>query len=253
MAKYKSENKKHIIRQRVLAIVALVGLFACGLMVGFAVNGAKKISSKISQVVNVVEDYSLPQRNCAAVEKVLEARLYEETDRSDCGTFIENVRTYKELITKGCPENQNKYIELKNRSFALANAVCAEYVLNDSGIFDNNTKSTCEKIRGEMLERVDWSADDFWEHMQNAKTYAVIAERGCANEAEHYRDLAEQELAIARAVIDDNLSEQDTIDVIETYKRIQMQAAAEEVFEKMKKLTNPTIDFILQVEKIINE
>jgi hypothetical protein len=32
-----------------------------------------------------------------------------------------------------------------------------------------------------------------------------------------------------------------------------MQAAAEEIFETAKKLTNPAIDFILEVEKIINE
>ncbi len=32
-----------------------------------------------------------------------------------------------------------------------------------------------------------------------------------------------------------------------------MQQDAEEIFNKAKKLTNPAIDFIMQVEKIINE
>jgi hypothetical protein len=32
-----------------------------------------------------------------------------------------------------------------------------------------------------------------------------------------------------------------------------MQMAAEEVFETVKKLTNPAIDFVLEIERIINE
>ena len=65
--------------------------------------------------------------------------------------------------------------------------------------------------------------------------------------------MAKQELEIARALEDDKFDNDDTIEVVETYKRINMQAAAEEIFETAKKLTNPAIDFILEVEKIINE
>lgn len=255
MTKYKSENKKHIVYQRVLAIVALAGLFACGLMVGFAVNGAKKISSKISQIKTAVEN-TLPDKTCAAVEKVLEAKLHEETEDTSCEEFWDNQFVYADLVKRGCPENQDKYRALYDRNNSLIGASCSDeylqYLRQRSGIMDS-ASSTCEKIRDEMLGFVDAHANGFNGHMQNAKTYAVIAERGCASEAEHYKELAEQELAVARAVTDDNLSERDTIDVIETYKKIEMQAAAEEVFEKMKKLTNPAIDFILQVEKIINE
>ena len=65
--------------------------------------------------------------------------------------------------------------------------------------------------------------------------------------------MAQQELEIARALQDDKFSEDDTIEVVETYKRLNMQAAAQEIFDVAKKLTNPAIDFILEVEKIINE
>ena len=74
-----------------------------------------------------------------------------------------------------------------------------------------------------------------------------------AENAQKYHDMAKQELAIARALQDDEFAEPDTIEVVETYKRLNMQAAAEEIFETAKKLTNPTIDFILAVEQIINE
>ena len=60
-------------------------------------------------------------------------------------------------------------------------------------------------------------------------------------------------MEIARAIDDDKFDRDETIEVVETYKRIHMQNAANEIFEKAKKLTDPTIDFIIQVEKIINE
>ena len=41
--------------------------------------------------------------------------------------------------------------------------------------------------------------------------------------------------------------------LVETYKRLQMQAEAIRMIEKAKKLTNPAIDFIIQLEKIIEE
>ena len=81
-----------------------------------------------------------------------------------------------------------------------------------------------------------------------------MSERGCAENSAKYVELAKQELEIARALEDDRFDNGETIiEVVETYKRLNMQAAAEEIFETAKKLTNPAIDFILEVEKIINE
>jgi hypothetical protein len=80
-----------------------------------------------------------------------------------------------------------------------------------------------------------------------------MSERGCPENAKKYADLAKKELDIARGVSDDHFNESETVDIIEIYKRLDMQAAAQEVFDMAKKLTNPTIDFILQVEKILNQ
>ena len=53
---------------------------------------------------------------------------------------------------------------------------------------------------------------------------------------------------------DDNLNqERESVEIVETYKRLQMQAEAMRMIEKAKKLTNPAIDFIIQLEKIIEE
>ena len=66
--------------------------------------------------------------------------------------------------------------------------------------------------------------------------------------------MAKKEIDIARALNDDNLNnEYEATEIVETYKRLQMQAEAEKMLEKAKKLTNPAIDFIIQLEKIIEE
>ena len=116
-------------------------------------------------------------------------------------------------------------------------------------------KKTCTLIEESLLVRIP-QGDEFAssnDRIERAKIYANLSERGCAENSQKYHDMAKQELAIARALKDDKFSEYDTVEVVETYKRLNMQAAAEEIFETAKKLTNPAIDFILEVERIINE
>jgi hypothetical protein len=116
-------------------------------------------------------------------------------------------------------------------------------------------KQTCTLIEESLLVRLP-NGDEFAtseDRIYRAKIYANLSERGCAENAQKYHDLAKQELAIARALSDDEFSQHETVAVVETYKRLNMQAAANEIFETAKKLTNPAIDFILEVEKIINE
>lgn len=115
--------------------------------------------------------------------------------------------------------------------------------------------STCQQIES-LLSRRLWNEDtDISDnHIDNAKIYANLSERGCPENSQKYVDLAKQELEIARALEDDDVSHQrETIEIVETYKRLRMQNAAQEILDKAKKITNPAIDFIIELEKIINE
>ena len=168
----------HSRRQRFWGIVALAGLFFCGLFVGMAVN-------KPTSLV--------------------------------CPESSDGLQSNAEVIATTEPVD-----------------VCAE-------------------IERLLARHLPVASDDVDTRIDRAKIYATMAERGCPENAATYVELARQELDIARAIEDDDFSHEETIDVVETYKRLHMQAAAEEIFEKAKKLTNPAIDFILQVEKIINE
>lgn len=112
------------------------------------------------------------------------------------------------------------------------------------------TCAVIEEVLTEQLPAADGNADN---RIMRAKIFANLSERGCAENSQKYVEMAKQELEIARALEDDEFDQGETIEVVETYKRLNMQAAAEEIFETAKKLTNPAIDFILEVEKIINE
>ena len=135
------------------------------------------------------------------------------------------------------------------------NKVCEPVVAQNDESFEyaDDGQSACMEIERLFLRRLPGASDNVDARIDRAKIYASLAERGCPENSAAYVELARQELDIARAIEDDEFSHQETIDVVETYKRLHMQAAAEEIFEKAKKLTNPAIDFIIQVEKIINE
>lgn len=115
----------------------------------------------------------------------------------------------------------------------------------------------CEKIETVLLRKIDcMDADclDSEDYIEDAQIYANLSERGCPEHSQQYKMLAKQNLELARALNDDNLNDvEESVEIVETYKRLQMQAEAERMIEKAKKLTNPAIDFIIQLEKIIEE
>ena len=116
------------------------------------------------------------------------------------------------------------------------------------------TEKNCEKIENLLNGQIDRGmALDANTHIDNAKIYANLSERGCPENSQKYVDLAKQELEIARALEDDEMDHEETIEVVETYKRLKMQSAAQEILDKAKKITKPAIDFIIELEKIINE
>ena len=288
----KSDKKISVVHtpmQRFLGILALGALFACGLMVGMGVGKksentiqwserecnsfksdlkealrSEKVSAeKIEElkktytefcgnlekeepkpVVNEVKKVDESKKPCQIIEEMLLEQLEPEG-----APYIElheqNVRIYEKLVMNGCSENQMKYHKRIQREQEFIKAL-GETV---------STKETCRQIEDSLLGRLPYadSQTDAETRIVRAKIYANLSERGCAQNSARYVDLAMQELEIARALEDDRFDDYETIEVVETYKRLKMQDAAKEILETMKKLTNPAIDFILEVEKIINQ
>lgn len=138
---------------------------------------------------------------------------------------------------------QNKHI--KTKVVATQSEAQSEYI--------EEPQNACVEIERILLQRLPDETDNASDRIERAKLFAIAAERGCPENSDAFVEHARLELDIARAIENDEFNHEETIEVVETYKRLHMQAAAEEIFEKAKKLTNPAIDFILQVEKIINE
>ncbi len=213
----KTEQRKN----RVYGIIGMVGVFLVGAIFGYIINGSEHVNRSMMS-------------------------------RQDC-------RDIGEHIVLAARNNQPDLIEQLNK-------VYSENCLNrDFGQPKPQPKpkveerklpdTTCGKIEMLLTNRLYHDGNpDAEAHIDNAKIYANLSERGCPENSEKYKALAKQELEIARALNDDNLQDrEDSVEIVETYKRLQMQAEAERMIEKAKKLTNPAIDFIIQLEKIIEE
>jgi len=208
-----NESKKY----RVYGVIGMVGVFLIGVLVGFILNGTDRPNNSI-----------MTKEQC----EQLSAKM---------GWAVTNNR-YEEIgqLNKIYSEN------CLGRNFEQPQQKVEEQKLQ---------KTTCEKIESLLVERLlPVDASDSESHVENAKIFATLSEKGCPENTEDYKTLAKQELEIARALNDDSLTnEHESVEIVETYKRLQMQAEAERMIEKAKKLTNPAIDFIIQLEKIIEE
>lgn len=214
----KAEYKKY----RLYGTIGMVGLFLVGMIVGLGVH-----------TNTVIKHSVMNEAQCRTIYR----RMDDAIKYSNYDSF--------EKLSKMFAANCSAY----NFDNATDEGVQASIPENKM------PEATCGKIEVLLTEGLTPLNSVFsGEHIDNAKIYANLSERGCPENSEKYKMLAKQELEIARALNDDNLNyEEDATKIVETYKRIQMQQEAERMIEKAKKLTNPAIDFIIQLEKIIEE
>ncbi|MBQ3784887.1 MAG: hypothetical protein II843_00640 [Alphaproteobacteria bacterium] len=206
-------------KNRVYGVIGMVALFLIGGLVGYVINGADHV-------------------NRSGMSK------------NDC-------RNIASEIVAAAKNNQPDLIEQLNKVYSM-NCLERRFVQPKAKARFETIKisgTSCERIEKLLTSRLESGEDnDAESHIDNAKIYANLSERGCPENSQKYKEMAKQELEIARALNDDILKDkEDSIEIVETYKRLQMQQEAERMIEKAKKLTNPAIDFIIQLEKIIEE
>ncbi len=210
-----NEYKKY----RLYGIIGMVTVFLMGALVGFILNGSDRTNHSI-----------MTKAQCEKLsEKMSDAIWYNR---------YEEIGQLNKIYSENCLGRNFNEPKPQPR------------------MEEKSPETTCGKIESLLLERLaPVNESDSEAHVYNAKIYANLSERGCAENSEKYKELAKQELEIARALNDDNIQNdpEESVEIVETYKRLQMQAEAERMIEKAKKLTNPAIDFIIQLEKIIEE
>ncbi len=222
----------------------------------FAANcgGYVPAAPKMAKPVKV-EDKDLS--TCERIEQLLTSRLFPE-DSMNVLDHAQNVKTYGELENNGCPENKEKWMELKSRAYQIG-TVLNEEELNE--ILRNVDVAPCKEIERAVESEINHSCENWGSvegkvdcFLNNAKIYSSLEQKGCPKNRGQYRQLALQQIEIATALQDESeMSQEDVESVIDTYKKLEMQAQAKQVLDKVQKLTDPAIDFIIQMEKIINE
>ncbi len=217
MKKTLSENYT---KNRIYGIVGMVALFLTGAIFGYIINGS-----------NYVNRSMMTEQQC----QTLTLKLSNAINNSR----YDEIETLTKIYSENC----------LNRVFPKQ----AEEEKIERPQVPETTCGQIERILTERLYNVD--NPDAEAHIDNAKIYANLSERGCPENSEKYKELAAQELEIARALTDDNIEQnkREATEMVETYKRLQMQAEATKMLDKAKRLTNPAIDFIIQLEKIIEE
>lgn len=167
------------VRHKVLAVLALIGLFSCGLMLGLSVNKCAVVTPDAANAtVPQLAQAQAPQQKpaCEVIERILKERLYPESATA-AGSHFDNAEIYTRLVEKGCPENADAFKAAALREIEIATA------------------------------------------LQPAEA----------------------------------MGEYETEIVIDAYKKADMQREAQMFFDKVRKLTDPAIDFILKMEQVINE
>ncbi len=113
----------------------------------------------------------------------------------------------------------------------------------------------CARIEDLLLARIGpETSQETGQHLYNAYVYSTLAQKGCPEHTNSFKEMAVREIEIATALQDESeFDANETEIVIDAYKKMEMEAHARQFLDKIQRLTNPAIDFILQMEAIINE
>lgn len=210
---------------KIWAAVALAGLFTCGLFLGLSYNG----SNENNRVALGVEE-------CDAIAQ----EIINITKMGATSETVETLRELNEAYSNGCA---GRLVIIEKETVEPKTTEHPEII------------ATCSRIEQLLKERLNpETSTDFYAHLYNAETYSTLAEKGCSENADMYKSLALREIEIATALRPEETMEENSVEVvIDTYKKLDMQKEAQVFLDKIEKLTDPAIDFILKMEKIINE
>jgi len=265
----------HTRAQRFWGMVALACLFICGVMVGTGLNTPKE------EPVAIAENLLLSPENISFSD-VAVGSVYERNVRISAPAPVKIVALRQ---SKDVPEmniettcvaqeildpSQGCMLEITyapttetyaGNNVLIVDWMSADGVVHNTGIVIGysasrkvaNPDRVCEHVENAMLARLpeEYATLPYEERIVRAQIYASLSERGCPENSETYVDKAEQELAIARALTDDEFDDIEEVEVAETYERLH--AVADQILDTAKKLTTPAIDFVVEVEKVINE
>ena len=239
-------------KHKIMSAVALAGLFACGVILGALIWGVAPARDAIAEEENPTAVVNpLPEEPCAALEILISKDLIPDDKINSSNDAYDHARQaglYENLAANGCPDNKEMYSQKAKYHMEIAQG------LNPYEYGVSTDARVCEKIEQELKRWLCINCDGVDRHLDNATTYAKLAERGCAENRGDYKQKALAEIEIATALSDaEKMSNNQVREVVETYKKLEMQEQARQIINKIQLLTDPAIDFIIQMQKIIEE
>ncbi|MDR0741464.1 MAG: hypothetical protein LBF28_01690 [Rickettsiales bacterium] len=205
-------------------IVALL-LLAVGIAIGWLVFGAPRGN---------IERIGFTSEQCGDLSSQI---LYSSADDA------EKIKIFKEVYSENCA---GRFAKIKIPKPKLERTSEPEEKLS---------QENCVAVEKVLKQRI-YIGDDSTDpdhYTDRAQVYANLVVRGCPENADGYKKLALRDIEIAQALRDGYYRDYEIKRIIDTYKKLNMKAEAERMFENMKKLTSPAVDFILQVEKIFED
>jgi len=251
-------------RQKVWAWVLLIGIFGCGVMTGLSPLGQRvvytpdtAVSGGEKSLENIVASDPEPKEACQINEKVLKSRLIMEIDDRDPNAFNKhqsNMLIYKRLFDTGCSENRDYFLDMVGNERTYMSAI--------TGVEKKKSESVerpCREIESALSRRIISNCEGHQYvsecHLNNAEVFSKLAEDGCEENMELYRKNALDELQIAEGVRINasDVNPREIRSTINTYKKLQMRGEARRYLNKVEKLVDPGIDFMLELQRIIEE
>ncbi|MDR2413314.1 MAG: hypothetical protein LBD50_03855 [Rickettsiales bacterium] len=222
--------------------IALAALFAAGITTGIYWNHGK----------SAVRQVGMSDSTCMDIERRISSMIdiiYHNNDSRYTELVAEQVKSLRELngiYSQNCKDKQIKPTEnIKPKEAGQAPKKLPE--------------KTCEEIEVLLLDRVVSDEPNYSDNRKrNAEVYVMLSDKGCPENKEKYEQLALRELEIYRALTNDGVYagkswEEYQREVVSIYNKIDMKKEAEKFLDKMKKLTDPAIDFILEAERVFSE
>ena len=133
-------------RQKIWGVIALAGLFACGLMVGLAFNaGGRSSTVELAANTNDTEPDTADKETCEVIEDFLLRRI-NPIDSDQVTAHSMNVEIYQILIENGCPENSEKYQALMQQESAILDILINRQMPENS--------QTCSEIQSLLMQKL---------------------------------------------------------------------------------------------------
>lgn len=223
--------------RKVWGILGLAALFACGVAVGLFYN---------TTIVNK-KPACVPDSQCADLaNKIANTGFDLQKQEQLIVLYNENCFYNKPVKVAPTPQPEKKVPALKKRPTPKKDVRPAA------------PERTCDVVETLLLKQLKYysaaNSADPGEHYGRAQIYAKLSNLGCMENYTKYRKLAMKEIAIAHGLNNNKWQgNEEIIKEVKEYKKLKMDKEAHDTFEKVKELTEPAIDLILELDEIICE